>query len=212
MSKLILMSYEVEKNSFLRVIEEIKYNHPDISGDYKGGYIYILESFDGVKVGKSQDPFTRIKTIRNSSGKELTRICISNFCSNCYELESALKKRLKDCQIISEWFKTDFKNVKKLLQPMKYKKPFKIDHEETLREMNRLPDAFFEHDKKIITESIMVERYFAKYPSAKKQLKDQGLHLEYCTITKKFVVVDQDGGFGSIELYNCIFASLFQKT
>jgi hypothetical protein len=67
--------------------------------------IYIFSTSDGcVKVGVSKDATSRIKNISLISGKKVVEYHITGFCSNAFQVESEIKKLLKDYHKAGEWF------------------------------------------------------------------------------------------------------------
>lgn len=43
--------------------------------------------------------------------KRIVNSFSTNFCSNAYEIETELKKRLSYCQLEGEWYKEDFEKI-----------------------------------------------------------------------------------------------------
>lgn len=72
------------------------------------GFVYIVESNHGVKIGSTINPRRRISQLQKSSGLDFTRIALSQQCSNFTQLEHQLHKIFHDSRKIGEWFNADF--------------------------------------------------------------------------------------------------------
>lgn len=75
------------------------------------GYVYIIETKEGVKIGSTVDPKTRIKTIVQTSGLLPINIALSERCSNFRQIERSLQTIFSSKRKIGEWFKVDFNEV-----------------------------------------------------------------------------------------------------
>jgi len=86
--------------------EQLQTTHEDES------QVYIMENELGlVKIGYSNNPEKRKKTIKNNSGLKITRQYNSEPCSNYKIIEKALHKKFKEFRKEGEWFNIKFENA-----------------------------------------------------------------------------------------------------
>jgi len=79
------------------------------------GFVYIIESKYGVKIGTAINPKRRIKQLQNASGAEFTRISLSPQCSVFKNIEKQLHKTFVCFRKIGEWFDIDYNTACKEL-------------------------------------------------------------------------------------------------
>lgn len=72
-------------------------------------YIYVMESGDGFcKVGKSDNPELRLKTIESDMGISIKRLEKFRCNGNALATERKVHKELKSQSMFGEWFYVDF--------------------------------------------------------------------------------------------------------
>ena len=55
----------------------------------QNGYVYILDTGDAIKIGKSINPKTRMASVENETGKKMLGYFASPDCSNYSNIEKA---------------------------------------------------------------------------------------------------------------------------
>lgn len=75
------------------------------------GYVYIIETDFGVKIGVSKRPDKRMAHLQCTVGVPFKRTFVSQACSNHYGIESHLHRRFGYCRGNGEWFRADFDEV-----------------------------------------------------------------------------------------------------
>ena len=77
------------------------------------GHVYVIDNGTGkVKIGKTNNPSSRIKAIETQSGISIIRVYVSPKCFNYQELETKTHKAFKQSRTIGEWFESNFDTVK----------------------------------------------------------------------------------------------------
>jgi hypothetical protein len=84
-----------------------------MSRNYPNGYVYVFESGELVKIGKSHDPAERIKQVKGVSGRRVERKYISPLCSNYDAIEMELKTTFAKYRHLGEWFEVPFEEIEK---------------------------------------------------------------------------------------------------
>jgi len=79
------------------------------------GYVYIIESDDCIKIGKTRNVTHRIKTLQKQSGRNFKRVCHTSQCKNYSDVEIALHKEFEGQRTIGEWFNIGFDQAMKKL-------------------------------------------------------------------------------------------------
>ena len=76
---------------------------------YKHGYVYIACSESGLtKIGRSTNPYTRLKALQNSSGYKFVKIYTTDLILNYIEIESIMHKYYKEYRREGEWFELNY--------------------------------------------------------------------------------------------------------
>jgi hypothetical protein len=70
----------------------------------KSTFVYVMSDGENHKIGISNDPQTRCKTLERQLGKQIS-ILLSINCKNPRGCESELHSRFKDYNVSKEWFK-----------------------------------------------------------------------------------------------------------
>ncbi len=85
---------------------------------YKHAYVYIALSENGlIKIGRSTDPYKRLKTLQNSTGYIFTKIFLTDLIFNFSEIENKMHKYFKSYKKQGEWFEINFETaVEKIKQ------------------------------------------------------------------------------------------------
>ena len=92
----------------------IELRNPFSKSIKKDKSLYLLEFLDNtIKIGVSQDPNKRIKTIINQSGRILKNKYITPIISNAFKIESKMKNKYKQNRLNGEYFKVSYEKVKK---------------------------------------------------------------------------------------------------
>ncbi|RKZ54528.1 MAG: hypothetical protein DRR16_16075 [Candidatus Parabeggiatoa sp. nov. 3] len=87
------------------------------------GYVYVIETELGIRIGQDKDPETRIAEIGTVSGLDITRQYISPPCYNFDEIEQALHKKLSADEQTKKggWYKkATFKVVRSFLDKQSF--------------------------------------------------------------------------------------------
>jgi hypothetical protein len=101
----------MNKEKELKEIQNVKY----------GGYVYVLKDCEGnTKIGKTRNPYQRVKDIENSCGRNIIDWFFSQPCKNYSQIESDLLKYFKKYQVKSEWFSCSYNDVLKKVKTMKF--------------------------------------------------------------------------------------------
>lgn len=73
------------------------------------GYVYICLANDNtVKIGVTKYPYSRLRQIETSSGKEILNWYVKEPCKNYKEIEKQIHKEFKKCRLKGEWFNCNF--------------------------------------------------------------------------------------------------------
>lgn len=79
-------------------------------------HIYVVENERGaVKIGISQDVSNRIKVLSKQGGFKPINVYHTKMCSNGYEIENKIHKKLEPYRIDGEWFKLSFNEAVKVV-------------------------------------------------------------------------------------------------
>lgn len=82
----------------------------------QGKCIYVVENEHGaVKIGVSQNVSGRIKVLSKQGGFKPINVYHTKMCSNGYEIENKIHKRLEAYRIDGEWFKLSFNDAVKVV-------------------------------------------------------------------------------------------------
>lgn len=77
-------------------------------------HVYIVEFSDGlVKVGISQNPSSRLRTLETQRGLLITRKKISTATLNASRIEHSLHKTFRDYRLEGEYFNCDYEEIVK---------------------------------------------------------------------------------------------------
>jgi phage anti-repressor protein/ribosomal protein L37AE/L43A len=91
------------------------------------GYVYLFENeFNYVKVGYSNNPDHRAKTIESASGVTIIKSYVSPICTNFVHIERELKHQFAPYRKKGEWFDIKFSTAQAALDsyfPQKVKTP-----------------------------------------------------------------------------------------
>jgi len=86
----------------------VKLTHKKGKADYLGGFLYLMNSDNRVKIGISENPNRRMAGIATSMGTIKYDVFISCYLDNARELEMYMHKHFNGSRIIGEWFNIDF--------------------------------------------------------------------------------------------------------
>ena len=81
-----------------------------------GGFVYVLDTDQGIKIGKSRAVARRVSEISHTSGKHIKRIAVTCATGNYADIEKRLHKQFKEFRILSEWYSVAFDTVIKSLK------------------------------------------------------------------------------------------------
>ncbi len=85
------------------------------------GYVYIIDNGTGkVKIGKTANPNSRIRTIETQSGISIIQVYVSPICFNYQKLEVKTHKEFNQFRTIGEWFEADFGVVKEFVSGLDF--------------------------------------------------------------------------------------------
>ena len=85
------------------------------------GHVYVIDNGTGkVKIGKTNNPSSRIKAIETQSGISIIRVYVSPKCFNYQELETKTHKEFKQSRTIGEWFESNFDTVKDFVSSLDF--------------------------------------------------------------------------------------------
>jgi hypothetical protein len=131
-----------------------------------GGYVYVLKVGNKVKIGRSQDPFTRIKAISTQIGEIIESIHVTESCYNFEKIEIGMHEKFKKNRIQGEWFNADFDDVVDSLNNFNFEKitddedkKRKEKHQKGLEEFRAFLNYAFLTDHSSVTEN----QYHCKY-------------------------------------------------
>lgn len=78
--------------------------------------VYLVQAKDGsVKVGITKNPERRIHAIKTSSGKPVSWVYTTDWCSNAGAIESRMKRHYASKNICGEWFDIDYNEARERL-------------------------------------------------------------------------------------------------
>lgn len=153
--------------------------------------VYILESDDGCKIGRSKEVAARIKQLEGGSPTPYARVWESEPCENASAIEAILHKRFDKHWLKGEWYDISFDEAVTAAKGMKYdpctskEHPINADgliawlHPEigeafsTIAELNRIGIRAYEDKGKIYFESdelgcMIPEFFFALIEAANR--------------------------------------------
>jgi hypothetical protein len=195
MTKLLIpndMYGVTEKNGVPVVGSDIK-DLPSESND--GGYVYIVDLGNRIKIGKSKNVKRRFKEIQQLSGKHIVRFCISPECGNYHEIENSLHKKFRHLSIFGEWFNLEFEKSVSELSEYSFSAPkHNIYHTNDFN-----IEAFAKHH---------LENVLEENPIIKKYLDEHGLSISYCKTTNEILISDEDGNESEFKAFMRIFVSM----
>jgi len=73
------------------------------------GVVYVIKSGDRIKIGITQSPRSRLRTIENNTGKSLDVIYLSRQCGNYRDAEQTAHYWFDEQRMVGEWFAIDFR-------------------------------------------------------------------------------------------------------
>jgi len=97
MNDLVIMKHEDIFTDSIEILRGIK-------ADGRFGFVYAIETKNGVKVGRTINPYRRIKTIISQSNVPVTRIYLTDKISNSNKVEISTHKVLSNYRELGEWF------------------------------------------------------------------------------------------------------------
>lgn len=78
--------------------------------------VYVVENERGaVKIGVSQNVHSRIKVLSKQGGFKPVNLYCTDMCSNSYELEHEIHKKMDSFRIGGEWFEFTFSAAVKVV-------------------------------------------------------------------------------------------------
>lgn len=157
-----------------------------------GGYVYIIEINDRVKIGRTKNPKRRFKEIQQLSGNQISRFCISPECGNYYEIENSMHLRFKDRLILGEWFNVDFDNAVTELNRFIFQRPKKQKQSDLHFDIEA---AANNHLKTVLEENPVIKNY----------LEANGLAVFYCEKLKEILISNGEG----YEIEFSVFMQMF---
>jgi len=102
-------------------IQEEPFTTSKVIAENGGGHVYIIDNGTGkVKIGKTANPSSRIKTIETQSGIPISQVYVSPMCFNYQKLEVKTHKEFNQFRAIGEWFKADFDTVKDFVSSLNF--------------------------------------------------------------------------------------------
>lgn len=87
-----------------RVLEKVI---PQVSTSRSFIYIIREEGKGRLKIGISNNPENRLKTLQTGSAEDLTLLYTSLVCSNAMDIEANVHEHFKDYHVRGEWFRED---------------------------------------------------------------------------------------------------------
>ena len=102
-----------------RIIEKVL---PQVSSSRSFVYIIREEGNKRFKIGVSNNPDKRLKTLQTGNPEDLTLLYTSLVCSNSFEIETYVHEHFKDYLLRGEWFdpSLDIKEVIVYLESQRY--------------------------------------------------------------------------------------------
>ena len=102
-----------------RIVEKVV---PQLSASRSFVYIIREEGNKRFKVGVSNNPEKRLKTLQTGNPEDLTLLYTSLVCSNSFEIEDSVHEHFKDYLLRGEWFDPalDIKEVIVYLESQRY--------------------------------------------------------------------------------------------
>ena len=76
-----------------------------------GGHVYIIETPNGVKIGKSKTPIDRIRRVETASGMLCTKKLVSHKFNEYHEAERELQNEFSENRGIGEYFSASFCDI-----------------------------------------------------------------------------------------------------
>lgn len=96
-----------------------EYNKIKLKDGFK--FVYAIETQQGIKIGITNNPKSRILGLGTISGLDITQIFLSIPCSNSREVESNLHSLFKENRNIGEWFSVPFQNACEIIMAQSFK-------------------------------------------------------------------------------------------
>lgn len=127
----ILQGYKIEN------IRTLKTKYAD------GGFVYALDTPNGIKIGRTIQPYKRIKSIMTQANVCIFQFIVTKECKNYGAIEIELHKRFGRNRKLGEWFNIVFYDVLKEIKTKNL-----IDPSVTFEESNIRFEKF---SKKLIT-------------------------------------------------------------
>jgi len=156
--------------------------NPEYNLYERNGSVYIIEINGLVKIGRSQNPSSRIKNIATACGRKIEKTYISPACSNYCEIESSMHSIYKDRRKGGEWFDVPFCEAVLMLESQTFE-PIKARDEPT--NPSESSDTQFQAycDKKLADS-------LKEYPQISEYLERNGLRVFYSPEAKQILVTD----------------------
>lgn len=75
------------------------------------GTVYVIKSGDLIKIGITQSPRERLRTIETGTGRKLDVIYLSKQCRNYRDVEKSAHVLFSNQRLLGEWFEADFRHI-----------------------------------------------------------------------------------------------------
>lgn len=159
---------EIIENPNLEQTEIIQY-------PMQGGYVYILETKDEIKIGRSKNLKRRINEIKTTSGKEILNIYISQPCEDYCYIENEMHKIFKNHRVIGEWFNARLDDVLKQLEKFTYKPIIHSKYtDKTFKICDKFTMDYLRETEPIIYKFLKENNYNVFYDENQKQIYISG--------------------------------------
>lgn len=96
-------------------LDEIPFTTSKVIAENGKGHVYIIETDNGIKIGRTINIESRINTLRTQSGRKFKRVCFTSQCRNYGDIETAMHRLFKESRVIGEWFNVPFVQASKEL-------------------------------------------------------------------------------------------------
>jgi hypothetical protein len=104
-----------------------------------GGYVYVCLAKDNtVKIGITTYPYTRLRQIETSSGKEIINWYIDKACANYKYIENTIHKTFADNRLKGEWFDIVFESAVSELNKIAKIDIVEVDEKEKIQTLSLL--------------------------------------------------------------------------
>lgn len=163
------------------------------------GCVYIIESDNCIKIGRTKNPNVRIKAIQSTSGRIFKRIALTEPCNNYCKIECDMHSRFKTKRLKGEWFDISFDDAKSALDGFKLDlRDIICNPSEPSEILNEFQNAYMKNE---------MQKFLDERPLFRDYLLKNNFKLSFCKESEEIIVSDG----GEIDMPLKLFIAIYKS-